>query len=165
MIVREIKTEDAEKLANLMKQVEADSQYMLWEAGERTFQPEKQLKMIQEMNGSENSTILVAEKDTDLTGFLLSFGGSARRNKHSVYVVIGILKEYRGNGIGTLLFKKLEQWALKHNIHRIELTVVARNEAGLSLYKKMGYEIEGIKRDSLLINGEFMEEYYMAKLM
>ncbi|MFC4403808.1 GNAT family N-acetyltransferase [Gracilibacillus xinjiangensis] len=61
--------------------------------------------------------------------------------------------------------QKLEQWASKHNLRRLELTVVTGNEAGLSLYKKMGFEIEGTKRDSLFIDGEYLDEYYLSKLL
>ena len=64
-----------------------------------------------------------------------------------------------------MLFKELEQWASNHNIHRLELTVVARNEAGLALYKKIGFEIEGTKKHSLFIEDEFVDEFYMAKLL
>ena len=52
-----------------------------------------------------------------------------------------------------------------HQIHRLELSVVTHNEAGLRLYKKMGFKIEGTKRHSLLIDGEFVDEYYMSKLL
>lgn len=121
--------------------------------------------MIRGIKDSRNSIILVAEKDKDLVGSILAIGGNARRNKHSVYVVIGILKEYRGKGIGTKLFTKLEQWASNHKICRLELTIVTNNEAGLSLYKKVGFEIEGTKRNSLFIEGEFVDEYYMSKLL
>ncbi|GAE36015.1 acetyltransferase [Halalkalibacter akibai JCM 9157] len=54
---------------------------------------------------------------------------------------------------------------MHHDIHRLELTVVTRNEIGISLYQKMGFEIEGRKRDSLLINSEYVDEYYMSKLL
>ena len=166
MIIREIKALDAEKFAKLTPQVEKNSEYMLWEAGERNVQIEQQLKMIKRIEQKENSTILVAEKENnELVGFLMAVGGNAKRNKHSAYIVIGILKDYRGKGIGTKLFEGLEQWAFNHNIHRLELTVVTRNKAGLSLYKKVGFEIEGTKRHSLFIDGEFVDEYDMSKLL
>lgn len=165
MIIREINTADSEALANLTKQVEASSEYMLWEPAERNMDPNKQRKMIEKMVKSKNSTIFVAEEKNTLIGFIMSVGGPANRNKHSAYIVIGILKEYRGQGVGTKLFQYLEQWALHHDIHRLELTVVTRNEIGISLYQKMGFEIEGRKRDSLLINSEYVDEYYMSKLL
>jgi|SRR5699024_10500225 len=164
MKIREIKTSDVGEFTRLIQEVERSAQYMLWESGERDIQPDKQLKMIESIRSKENSTVFVAEEN-QLVGYLLVIGGNARRNKHSAYIVIGILEDYRGKGVGTLLFKELEQWSLNHNMHRIELTVVTSNEAGISLYKKMGFEIEGRKRDSLFINGEYVDEYYMSKLL
>ncbi|SEQ28984.1 Protein N-acetyltransferase, RimJ/RimL family [Virgibacillus subterraneus] len=165
MIVREVETSDAENLANLIKQVDESSQYMLWEAGERNIKSENQLKVINGIKNAENSTILVAEKDNELVGYLIVIGGNAQRNKHSAYIVIGILKGYRGKGIGKQLINKLEQWAVNQNVSRLELTVVTKNEGALSLYKNLGFEIEGTKRNSLLLNDEFVDEYYMSKLL
>jgi len=166
LIVRDIEISDAEKFCYLIQQVEASSEYMLWEAGEREVENERQKKMIERMKDSNNSTIFVAENESnELVGYLFAIGGDAKRNKHSAYVVVGISEDYRGQGVGSELFKELEQWATHHSIHRLELTVVTRNEAGLSLYQKMGFEVEGTKRQSLFINDEFVDEYYMSKLI
>ncbi|MFP5115354.1 GNAT family N-acetyltransferase [Bacillaceae bacterium C204] len=165
MNIRQINPNDAERFVHLIKQVESESQYMLYESGERMMDPEHQVKRIAAMKEAGNSTIFVAEEKNVLIGYLIALGGNAKRNKHSVYVVIGILSQYRGIGIGTKLFKHLEEWAANHNIHRLELSVITSNEAGLQLYKKMGFEIEGTKRHSLYIDGEFVEEYYMSKLL
>ncbi|MFJ7725253.1 GNAT family N-acetyltransferase [Neobacillus sp. NPDC097160] len=165
MIVREIKVSDAENLVELIRQVEEKSEFMLMEAGERKITIEQQRTRIETMKKSENSTIFVAEEDDKLTGYLFAIGGTAKRTKHSVYLVVGILKDYRGQGIGTKLFARLEEWARERKLHRLELTTVTRNEPGLALYKKMGFEIEGTKKDSLFINGEFVDEYYMSKLL
>ncbi|MFD1778504.1 GNAT family N-acetyltransferase [Fredinandcohnia salidurans] len=165
MLVREITLSDAENFGYLTQQVEMTSEFMLWEAGERKSNPDQQRKMIERFGSDDNSAIFVAEEKSQLIGFLMAIGGNARRNKHSVYIVVGILKDSRGKGVGTKLFDELEKWALMHKIHRLELTVVTRNVAGLALYQKMGFEIEGTKRDSLLIDGEFVDEYYMSKIL
>lgn len=165
MLIREIGLDDAEKLANLMKQVEYDAQYMLFESGERNIKPEQLDKMIEVMKSNSNSTILVAEINNELVGYLIAKGDNANRKRHSVYLVIGILTQYRGMGLGTKLFEELEEWANEHNIHRLELTVVTRNDAGVQLYKKAGFDIEGTKRHALYIDGEFVDEYYMSKLL
>ena len=165
MMIREIKIEDAEKFGQLTQQVERDAEYMLWEAGERTVSKAQQVTMIQGIQEKQNSSLFVAEEAGELVGFLMAIGGNANRNKHAVYLVIGLLQAYRGQGLGTKLFEALEQWAKKNQVHRLELTVVTENSAGLSLYKKMGFEIEGTKKDSLRINGKFVDEYYMAKIL
>lgn len=165
MSVREIYISDAENLVRLIRQVEQESDYMLMEPEERKITPEQQKIRIENMKKSESSTIFVAEKENDLIGYLFAIGGTARRKRHSAYIVIGVLKEYRGQGIGTKLFAKLEEWAKERGIHRLELTTVTRNEPGVALYKKMGFEIEGTKKESLYIDGEFIDEYYMVKLL
>ncbi|MFL8936791.1 GNAT family N-acetyltransferase [Rossellomorea oryzaecorticis] len=81
------------------------------------------------------------------------------------YLVAGILKEYRGQGAGTLLFQAVEEWAVIHGISRLELTAVTRNTPGIALYKKCGFQVEGTKRNSLIINGDYHDEYYMSKLL
>lgn len=165
MFIREIKSEDAEEFINLMKMVEDKSCFMLMEKGERKTPPEEQRKLIERLKQQDNSTIFVAEQDEKLIGYLIVIGGKANRAKHSAYIVVGILEQSRGQGVGTALFQRLEEWAKSHCISRLELTVVTENKAGIALYKSRGFEIEGTKRNSLLIDGVFYDEFYMSKLL
>lgn len=165
MLIREIKVDDAVNFVNLIKRVESESKFMLFESEERSINPEEQVKRIEVMRKSKNSTILIAEKENQLIGYLIAIGGNANRNKHSVYLVIGVLAQFRGLGVGTQLFEHLEKWATKHDIQRLELTVVTLNNAGIRLYKKMGFDIEGTKRQSLYIEGQYVDEYYMSKFL
>jgi len=165
MFIREIRLDDAESLIKLIKEVERNSDFMLMGAGERKTTAEQQRKQIKSIQEQHNSTIFVAEKEGELVGYLIAIGGSAERKQHVAYLVIGILDEHRGKGIGTGLFQNVIDWAEKQSLSRLELTVVTQNEAGVALYKKNDFDIEGIKRNSLVINGEFFDEYYMAKLL
>ena len=63
------------------------------------------------------------------------------------------------------MFDYMIQWAKKSQLHRLELTVIEYNEQAVHLYKKMGFEVEGVKRNSLLIDGQYVNELYMAKLL
>lgn len=164
VIVREITPEDAENFVELDQQIAQQTDFMLLEPGERQVTPEQQRQRIDSMGEQGNSTFFVAETGGKLVGYLVVIGGSAKRNKHSAYLVVGIIKDYRGQGVGTKLFKHMERWAVDRGITRLELTVMKHNEAGLALYKKMGFEIEGTKRHSLLVRGEFVDEFYMAKI-
>ncbi|KKK37761.1 GCN5 family acetyltransferase [Mesobacillus campisalis] len=165
MNIREITLGDAENFIHLVKQVETESDYMLLEAGERTTTSEQQQLQLEQIIQQSNSTIFIAEDEEKLLGYIIVIGGTARRNRHSAYLVVGILKEYRGQGLGTSLFEAVNEWAHEHELSRLELTVVTENEAGIALYKKNGFEIEGTKVNSLKIDGTFHNEYYMAKLL
>lgn len=164
-MIREATVHDAEALMQLIKQVESESSYMLHDAGERNMTLEKQKKMIETFKQKENAIIFVTEEEGQLIGYLIVIGGDVKRQQHSAYLVIGILASSRGKGIGTVLFKEMESWARSRGIHRLELTTVVENDAGVGLYKKAGFEIEGTKRDSLQIDGKYVDEYYMGKLL
>ena len=126
---------------------------------------EEQRDQINNLLRQENQTIFVAEQDNQFVGYLEATGGTFKRNRHSAYLVIGILQAFAGQGIGTQLFQRMEEWARQKHIHRLELTVMAHNTAGIALYKKQGFAIEGARRHSLLINGQFVDEFSMAKLL
>ncbi len=165
MIIRAIRVSDAEQFLNLCKKLDTETQFMMLEPGERTTTVEQQQAQIERLLPTENRAVFVAERDGQLVGYLAAFGGEFKRNKHSVYIVIGILQDFTGQGIGKQLFLALEDWAHRQHIHRLELTVMTHNKAGIALYKKQGFEIEGTKRHSLLVNGHYVDEYYMAKLL
>jgi len=42
---------------------------------------------------------------------------------------------------------------------------MTHNHAGINLYKKYGFEIEGIKKCAMLVNNVYVDEYYMAKIL
>ncbi|GAB3790915.1 hypothetical protein GCM10028868_04180 [Virgibacillus kimchii] len=75
------------------------------------------------------------------------------------------MDDYQGKGIGTALFCELEKWAMQNGLHRLELTVITDNLAGITLYKKAGFQKEGVKRDSLYMDGKYVNEYYMSKIL
>ena len=162
MNIRNALPEDAEKLIILMKHVE-NSGFMLFEAGERQTSPESFKERIGSLE--EGSAIFIAEEQSEFNGYLLAMGEGVNRKRHSVYVALGIREGHRGKGIGAQLLEALEIWAVRKQLRRIELTVMESNAPGLALYKKAGFEIEGIKRDSLIIDGQFANEYYMSKLL
>jgi RimJ/RimL family protein N-acetyltransferase len=139
MKIRTIREDDAEQFLNLCKQLAAETQFMMLEPGERKTTLEEQRTQIEILLRQENQTIFVAEQDNQLVGYLAASGGAFKRNRHSAYLVIGILQAFTGQGLGTQFFQSLEEWAQHQRIHRLELTVMTHNKAGLALYKKQGF--------------------------
>ncbi|UCZ55252.1 GNAT family N-acetyltransferase [Bacillus shivajii] len=166
MRIRSIETTDSKDFLHLNKQLDSETSFMLYEPDERQLTVEQQEKIISKIREKQEKEIYVVEYENDkLVGYIALFGGEVNRNRHSAYIVMGILKSYQGRGIGTKLFEKAHQWAEQHGIHRFELTVMKHNEHAVHLYKKQGFEIEGVKRDSLKVNDEYVDEYYLSKLL
>ena len=163
--IREIRDQDAEKFLALSRQLDEETQFMLLEPGERLTTAEGQKKLIQQTLNLINRTILVAETDEQLVGYIAGLGGSYHRNQHKADVVIGILHAYGGQGLGTRLFVALEEWARARDLHKLELTVMAHNKRAIGLYKKMGFVKEGVSVDSLRVDGRYVDELNMAKIL
>ncbi len=109
---------------------------------------------------------LVAELDGQIIGSAGLHVQSARpRRRHAAGVGMAVHDDWQGQGVGTALMAALldvaDNW---YNLHRVELEVFTDNEAGLRLYQKFGFEIEGRLRDYAFRNGAYADTYVMARL-
>lgn len=163
IIIREIAEDDSIRFLNMNKQLDQETTFMLLEPQERTTTIEQQKNIISGFINTQNSNIFVAEINNELVGHLTVIGGNANRIRHRAHIVIGILNNFIGQGIGRKLFEQLEQWRPTTSLSRLELTVMVHNERALALYKRMGFEIEGIKKRSIKIDDQYVDEYYMGK--
>lgn len=163
--IRHAKSEDAPSLIALFKQLDVETAFMLFEPEERTINVEQQVDVLSAFNNSSTQTMLVAESNDTILGFAVGIGGSAHRNRHSISLVIGVLQAYWNKGIGGDLIQALEAWAKARNMHRLELSVAAHNTRAIAFYEKYGFEREGIRRDALRIEGQYVNEIYMSKLV
>lgn len=164
MHIRTVTSEDSDLLVKMLKQLDTETSFMMYEPGERTATADDMKHRIEQWERS-GSLFLLLENKGELVGFISALRGEPRRIRHSAYLVIGILKDYRGNGYGAMLFQKMEQWARENSITRLELTVMTENEQARHLYEKMGFYIEGKKERSMIVDGRSVDEYYMAKLL
>jgi len=165
MNIRAIRESDGEQFLLLGKALDEETQFMMLEPGERTTTIEEQTQRIRDLLSQDNQIIFVVEHGNQLVGFLGALGGNYSRNHDCVHVVIGIRQEFAGQGIGKELFEALEKWAVDHKLHRLELTVMSHNVRAIHLYEKMGFKAEGTKKDSLMVNGKYVDEYYMARIL
>lgn len=164
MLIREVRLDDAKEFMEMQLKIDDETRFMLFEPGERKTSEEK-VKSILSDKIDSGSLVLVIEDQEKLVGFLSAQRGFAKRTRHSAYIVCGIQEAYCSKGLGSKMFKKLEEWAVKNGVTKLELTVMLPNRAGLALYQKMGFKIEGTKEKSCIIDGEYVDEYYMGKVL
>jgi len=74
-----------------------------------------------------------------------------------------VLKEWWGQGIGKKLLELQDSHAEALGIQRIEAMVRVNNERGVTLYERNGFEIEGTRKKAAKIDGNFVDEYFIAK--
>lgn len=113
-----------------------------------------------------NDFLLIAEEnDGKIVGYIWAERGKLNRILHTAYIVVGIREAYRHQGIATEFFKRLDEWARKNSIVRLELTVECANTVARHLYERNGFVVEGRRMKSMKLGNEFVDEFYMAKLL
>jgi len=165
MLIRTATATDARGVLELLLRLDEETRFMMYEPGERSTSVDRQAETLRALLVSNNSTFLLAEEGGRPVGFLEATGGAFRRNRHVAHLVIGVLEEHAGRGIGTALIAEAQRWARERGIRRLELTVETHNRAARALYEKMGFAVEGTRKDAMRVEGSYVDEYYMAKLL
>jgi ribosomal protein S18 acetylase RimI-like enzyme len=83
---------------------------------------------------------------------------------HAGSLGIGVLSSWRGQGIGEALMRAAIKKAQSRGLTRIELTVREHNKPAIALYKKLGFQIEGLHRNAVRIDNEYENHISMALL-
>lgn len=76
-----------------------------------------------------------------------------------------VLKEYWGYGIGKRLLALQDDHARTIGVNRIEAMVRVGNDRGIKLFLHSGFKIEGTREKAARINGDFIDEYFIAKIL
>ena len=109
----------------------------------------------------------VFENDSQLTG-MCKMVPLTYRSAHVVYLGgIAIHPGFSGKGMGLQMMKEIQQQCKEKKYLRIELSVAVNNEPAIRLYKKTGFEEEGLLRKYGYLSGEnrFVDEIMMSYLM
>jgi ribosomal-protein-alanine N-acetyltransferase len=118
----------------------------------------------------EESGLRVSSFDGDRMVAQLSFQAESHPplhpwTKHTGRFGMMVLQEFWGQGLGRRLLEIMETHARKIGITRIEAMVRTENSRGVRFYNRMGYQIEGTRRQAALIDGRYQDEFFIAKLL
>ena len=83
---------------------------------------------------------------------------------HSGVLGMGLLPQFRHQGIGTRLIREALDAARAFGFSRVELAVRQNNENAIALYRKMGFAIEGFQRNAVKLDGEYENMVLMGLL-
>jgi RimJ/RimL family protein N-acetyltransferase len=68
---------------------------------------------------------------------------------------MGVLKAYRGRGIGSSLLREALRLSKVRALEKVELEVFASNQPAIKLYEMEGFHPEGLKRKARKLDGEY----------
>ncbi len=112
-----------------------------------------------------NSILLVACAGDVITGEAGIFPKKLPRVAHGASLGIMVHDDWRQCGVGTALLTALidlaDNWL---GLKRLELNVYTDNAPEVALYRKFGFEVEGIEVADAFRDGGFADSYAMARL-
>jgi RimJ/RimL family protein N-acetyltransferase len=107
---------------------------------------------------------LVALQDDRVVGWCDIWRPELPVYNHVGVLGMGVLKEFRGRGLGWRLIEATLKCARDVGIERVELTVYASNKRAIRLYESVGFVHEGVKRKGRKLDGKYEDVLMMAKL-
>jgi ribosomal protein S18 acetylase RimI-like enzyme len=108
---------------------------------------------------------VVAKAEGNLVGWCDIQTGWHHTLRHCGSLGMGVLPEFRGQGLGQRLLENCIAIARQAGVTRVELEARSDNERALSLYRRMGFEFEGVKRRGMQVDGEYKDTTAMALLL
>ncbi|MFT9819999.1 GNAT family N-acetyltransferase [Lysinibacillus sp. NPDC056185] len=163
--IRSANIEDAQALSDLRLQLDGETENFDREQGEGFIDTTGFEEIIKEDTVSPRNLCLVAVVDNRIVGFSRCAGSPLKRIAHKVEFGVGVLKEFWRYGIGKNFLKASIEWADTNDIKKMALQVVETNDKAILLYKKLGFEVEGVlKNDKLLSDGNYYNTIVMGRI-
>lgn len=111
----------------------------------------------------KGNLMLVALLDGKLVGWVTLFRGRAEFLHHTTELGMGVIRGFRGVGIGPALMDYALTWAAQQGFEKVNLGVRAGNERARALYRKFGFVEEGYRvREIKDLEGSYDDTVEMA---
>jgi RimJ/RimL family protein N-acetyltransferase len=161
--IRQAELGDAERLLVCLKTYITQSEYIPKLEHEIKLTLEQEQEWILSFLKNENSLLLVAEYEGEIIGNIDLTGSPRKVMEHTAVVGMGMLQEWRNSGLGTALLTLSIDWAkVNPTLELLWLQVYTDNKLGLGLYRKMGFEENGIIKNYFKREGIYADNLTMT---
>lgn len=90
----------------------------------------------------------------------------AKESHKASLVSVYVAPAHRGTGLSTRLIRAaLELAQDMAGVRRINLSVTVGNQAALTVYRRLGFEVYGREIEALYVNGAYYDEYLMTRAL
>ncbi|MEO1413393.1 MAG: GNAT family protein [Bacteroidota bacterium] len=165
IFLRQASPLDAAALLVAIEQIIRSSTYTLTTPAELDRSVEDQGRRIQQYTEARGGLILVATSEEQIVGTLDFMGHHKLRNQHCGEFGMGIIPDFRGQGLGKVLLTALLEWATQHPIiEKVCLGVFADHAVARQLYRKAGFVEEGVHRGAIKLSADhYADEVRMCR--
>jgi len=160
--IRPARQADLTGLVGVIRSVVEDGSYVLAESVADLVDHEEVLLRHNEL---ESRMFFVATVDDAVVGWVHLRAPEQQKLSHTAELTLGVLREYRGHGIGSHLHERGLEWAASNGYERIYNSVPATNEAAVAFLEGHGWELEAVREDHYRIDGESVDEVMLARTL
>jgi RimJ/RimL family protein N-acetyltransferase len=119
--------------------------------------PFEEISAFQRKLIANNWPVYYAVTDGRVVGWADITPASNPRMAHRGFLGMGLIKDFRGRGLGTQLLSKALSHAKRIGLEKVELSVYTENEAAIRLYKKCGFREIGLVKNFRKLNGRYFD--------
>lgn len=158
--IRRATEADADDLMRNINEIGAEGDFILTERLTHGLKQEKD--WIRSFDNA-SSVLYVAEVGGRVVGQVDVRISNFAKARHVANIGIAIVIAFRGLGIGRALMERALGWMKARRVEKATLEVFATNERAIALYKKVGFEVEAVRKRHYKIRGEYVDDLMMAK--
>lgn len=165
VLLRSPRADEAAEFLAAMKEIMAQSPYVLSEPDEFNPTVEEQAKLLASYAVHPDRLWIAPMIDGKFAGGMDFRAGSKRLNSHHGSLGISIASSLRGQGVGRAVMEALIEWAYENpRIETLRLQVFPRNLAAMNLYRSLGFVEEGRELRAIkFADGTYEDLVSMAK--
>ncbi len=163
--ISSIQPGEAKDVLEFLETITGETDYLIREPGELNLSEKEQKEFIENQLKEERSIFIGARVNDQLAGTLSFSSPPHQRYSHRGSFGMAVSRRFWNYGIGSHLVRAMIKWAESKGIEKISLEVDAENHRAIKLYRKFGFELEGIlKRSKKMLSGEYRDELIMARI-
>ncbi|MBZ4683211.1 MAG: acetyltransferase, family [Fusobacteriales bacterium] len=163
--IKQTEIKDANAIIDYLYTIAGESNTITFSQSEMTLTVEKEIEFIKTTINSKNNLMLIAKQNNEIISLLTVFSSSKPRLSHVGEIGISVLKKYWNKGIASNMFNEMFKWVENSNLSKLSLRVREDNIYAIKLYKKYGFEQEGLLKNDFLLNNKYYNNIIMEKIL
>ena len=161
LTIRQARPQDGEKLLAYLKKIGGETDNLSFGQEGLPLSIQEEETYIQSMADQAGALICLAFNQQDLVASV-SLNPLPGRMGHRAEISLSILKDYWGQGLGSLLLEKALTYAQGQGLEFIDLDVAADNTRAIHLYEKFAFKKVVRLKDYFKIRGNYKDFYRMT---
>ncbi|EGS30045.1 acetyltransferase, GNAT family [Peptoniphilus sp. oral taxon 375 str. F0436] len=158
LTIRQAQPQDGEKLLAYLKKIGGETDNLSFGQEGLPLYIQEEEAYIQSMADQAGALICLAFNQQDLVASV-SLNPLPGRMGHRAEISLSILKDYWGQGLGSLLLEKALAYARDQGLEFIDLDVATDNTRAIRLYEKFAFKKVARLEDYFKIHGNYKDFY------